>query len=686
MLWNAFTKKGGRAVGLALLVMAMAGCGGDDDPVGGSATPVPEPAPQPTPTPVPTPVPTDPTRFEQVAPDPHAAPTHMASPALEYELGHLPARAGIPAAYDVFLTPVRGWIRFPMAAQNLPGTSQNQRFPVVLLLHGNHTAEDPSYRGYDYLARNLAEHGYVAISIDANAINALTIGEDEETAVSGDPSSVSRAQLILGTLDRLRQIDAGGGPGMLSMLQGRLDFERIGMMGHSRGGQGLSNAIKFNLQRDSVVPRELKAQLAETPELFADYPALTAAVTASGAVDEAKFQSALQQENIFFSPTANAAKPYHFRAGMLLAPTDFFGTVGLSNIPLAVVLPSCDGDVLQLQGARTFDNNRFGFDYDTATRIQTLVRGGNHNYYNTEWTSDDTNGWADDPYCDAGRDNSPHLNPDDQRRGGLFLINGFMRHFVGGETAFGPYWNGLAQLPAAACPEGQWPCDARVVQTVQKDEASRLVVHKFAYANSLTRNDLGGAVALQGFDAAAWCDMPYGGRDSAGYCLPTRLPGFEHDPRHAGGMRSIAEHVQLAWSRPDARVSMALGRVSASAYDSLTFRVAVVRPFGQEVVVTLTDAAGRSASVKTSQYSDALYSSPHRPASGTPLVPNPEDVPYADGQVDFVLNMAAIPLGAFHGIDLNALTQLDLTLPGQQGKVALTDVQFQTLGREVATQ
>jgi hypothetical protein len=46
--------------------------------------------------------------------------------------------------------------------------------------------------------------------------------------------------------------------------------------------------------------------------------------------------------------------------------------------------------------------------------------------------------------------------------------------------------------------------------------------------------------------------------------------------------------------------------------------------------------------------------------------------------------MAAIPLGAFHGIDLNALTQLNLTMPGQQGKIALTDVQFQTLGRSLA--
>ena len=63
-------------------------------------------------------------------------------------------------------------------------------FPVVLFQHGRHatckvvvetlgpgcrdtpvTSVVPSYRGYDYLAENLASHGYLVMSVDANDVN-----------------------------------------------------------------------------------------------------------------------------------------------------------------------------------------------------------------------------------------------------------------------------------------------------------------------------------------------------------------------------------------------------------------------------------------------------------------------------------------------------------------------------------
>ncbi|MBY4595540.1 hypothetical protein K3217_08335 [bacterium BD-1] len=620
-------------------------------------------------------------RFTQIAPATQDQPTHVASPAIKYELGHLPVLGAVPTP-NVFLTPIRGAIRYPQAT--LPKSGRvNDRFPVILLLHGNHDPRDPSYLGYDYLARDLAEHGYVAVSIDANAINASS---DDPLAPTnaGDSSSVSRGQLILGTLDQLRSIDKSGGPGWMSDLQGKLDFERIGLMGHSRGGQGLTNAIKFNLQRESVTPYALKYQLARTPDAFAHYPDLLSAVTAPGFVDDQLFAKAIETEEIIFSPTANTTRPYNFRGGLLLAPTDFYGTVGLANIPLAVVLPSCDGDVFNLQGARTYDNNRYGFDYDTAGAMQVLVRGANHNYYNTEWVNDDTNPpyLPHDSYCDAQRDKTPHLTPEDQRRGGLFLINSFMRHFVGNEAAFGPYWNGLAQLPQAACPEGEWPCDARVALTIQQDATKRLSIHRFEYADSLGRNDLGGLVTLRGFDAASLCEMPYGNSYAEGACMPGRLPGFETRQSSTGGLRSIAEHIQLSWSSPQASMSTMLEGASAQAYDTLSFRVAIVRPFGQEIQVSLKDVSGKSASVKASRFSDALYLGTTAPRSGSPLMPNAEDLPFVNGEPAQLMNMVAIPLSAFQGLDMGRLSELRLSLPGQSGKITLADVQFQRMGRE----
>lgn len=691
------------AFGIAAL-LALAACGGGGDPVVGTAEPVPEITPTPSPTPMPTPPPTQPLRFTQVAPEVEAAPLYQSSPAIQYNLGLLPVRSDLSANEQewtgqssyIFLSPIRGWIRFPQEA--LQAAKAKARFPIVVMLHGNHSADDPSYRGYDYLARNLAQHGYVAISIDANAINGFEYAwmtpdgkpiPDEYSR--GDASSVSRGQLVLGTLDRLKQIDESGGPGLLSMLQGKLDFERVGLMGHSRGGQGLSNAVKFNVQRDSVTERALKAQLKRTPSLFDTYPDLKAALNSSGVLDEKLFGQAVKALNIVYSPEANTVRPYQFRAGMWLAPTNFEGTVGLSNIPLAVLLPSCDGDLRDLQGARTFDSNRYGFDYDGASRMQVLVRGANHNFYNTIWTGDDAERGPNhaqygpfgvpDPYCDASRDHSPRLTPEDQRRGGLFLVNSFMRYFVGSEAAFQPYWSSHGQLPAAACPQGEWPCDARVALTVQQNASKRLSIHRFADAGSLGRNSLGGAMALSGFDANAWCDMAYGSTEALGMCLPGRLTGFENNGVAPGGFRSIAEHMELAWSAPFSNWTSSLNGVSAKGFDTLSFRIAVVRPFGQEVEVTLIDTAGQSAMVKASHYSDALYQGPQLPGSGSPLTMDAGDVPFSNGQTNQILNMVAIPLGAFQGVDMSSLKELRMNLPAPSGKVALADVQFQQMDR-----
>jgi len=87
--------------------------------------------------------------------------------------------------------------------------------PVILLLHGHHatcayagveaigspcpdtaaTRDVRSYEGYDYLARNLASHGYLTLSLDANGINTY----DQV----GDKGGNERAQLLARTLDLL---------------------------------------------------------------------------------------------------------------------------------------------------------------------------------------------------------------------------------------------------------------------------------------------------------------------------------------------------------------------------------------------------------------------------------------------------------------------------------------------------
>ncbi len=611
-------------------------------------------------------------RFSEIAPDTMGGATYKASPAYEYDLGNLVALAsGDSSGFSnstTFITPIKGWVRYPEEA--LEGTAVIDRFPVIVFQHGNHAAKDPSYQGYDYLAKDLAEHGYVVISINANATNS---GGDPRAF--GDQSSQSRAQLILGTLDRLRQIDGfgqidlGGNLGKLDPLRGKLDLYRVGIMGHSRGGQGVANAIKFNKTRRGTTEEDLRAALTGRPTDFAtNFPDLAAAVTPAVAattttpaipasLDEPKFKAALLKYNVSFAAGSGAVPPYDFKGAFMLAPTDFAGITGVDYVPLANLLPSCDGDVSNLQGARTYDHNRFGPEGDTTPRYQILVRGANHNFYNTIWSDRD-------------------MGAEDQRRGGLFIINSFMRYHVGGEEKFAAYWNSLAQLPKAACPIRLVPpsptCDERMVLTVQKDATHSKLIQRFDDAGTINLNKLGGTIAFSGFDQY----VRYGMASGAGISgdVPAPLAGF-------GDIRSLTDHVELTWSNPDASIVTDLAGTSATDYDSLTFRIAVVDPVGQEVLVTLTDSAGKSATVTASDYTDALYNAARPKGDGRPMVDHPDDAPYVGDQMLKLLNMVAIPLKAFNGVDMTSLKELKLSFPKEWGKAAITDIELQNLGR-----
>ncbi|RCW80901.1 hypothetical protein [Phyllobacterium bourgognense] len=491
------------------------------------------------------------------------------------------------------------------------------------------------------------------------------------------------------------------------------------------------------------------------------YPDLiNAIIPASGTkpigIDNATFQAAISKYNIFYAAgsentNGNDAAYYTFKGAFLVGPTDFGGNSGLSNVPLAVLLPSCDGDMANLQGASTYDRNRFGRTGDVAPRYQVMVNGANHNDYNTIWTNEDftfnteAKTWRGPQHCnrDVKQKDNIRLSREDQRRTGLFVINSFMRYHVGDEKKFQSWWSGAAQLPNETCPSGKGPCDERIVLTVQRAANDRLRIQNFEWADSLRLNLIGGAVSFSGFDEKAKCILP-SVADVGGNCTLKRLSGFEYSGWGGKGLLSIADHVELAWSKPkeeagkqpvqaERAIISDLKDLSAKDYDSLTFRIAVVRPMGQEVLVTLTDTAGKSATVTASNFTNALYNAPRRktypvktvpvanasiglpdpakanstmvdligqqapfesppavtlvappepdPARDIPLLDHTADAPYANGEVKMLLNMVAIPLQAFEGIDLAHLDKLKLAFPKESGKVAITDIELQNFGR-----
>lgn|GEM_PF-5204125 len=129
----------------------------------------------------------------------------------------------------------------PGSPDKLAGTG---KLPVVLLNHGHHHSWDfsvdasgtsvtgiavkPSYTGYAYLQDALAQHGIVSASVDHNF------------ACATKSLIETRADTIIAALDVLFNEDAAA----TSRYSGRLDFTKIGLMGHSRGGDAVVRAVK----------------------------------------------------------------------------------------------------------------------------------------------------------------------------------------------------------------------------------------------------------------------------------------------------------------------------------------------------------------------------------------------------------------------------------------------------------
>ncbi len=295
--------------------------------------------------------------------------------------------------------------------------------PVLVFLHGNHgtcgTGSNPriddrsdytttgvcptgyvvvpNHRGYDYTAERLASWGYVVVSINANR------GINAGAGVPGDNGlNQARGRLILKHIQRLSEWNTvGGTPASLGVdLRGKLDFSQIGLMGHSRGGEGMRAAYNFYRDPGSPWPARIPNNLT-------------------------------------------------FKGLFELAPVD-----GQTNrifdaddIPWTVLLPMCDGDVSNLAGIRPYDRmmRYLGENVPTAKSTYT-VWGTNHNYYNTEWQRSDSSGCLlHTPVFAPG----PSVGSPQQLQIGLASLNAFMRGYVGtGATpAFLQNFNPQFELP-----------------------------------------------------------------------------------------------------------------------------------------------------------------------------------------------------------------------------------------------
>lgn len=241
-----------------------------------------------------------------------------------------PPITGDPSALDRFPVghmeyaagPVRGSVYYP-AADDGEGQPFHERLakagrvPIVVMAHGNHSPANPSYLGYDYFQASLAKTGMIAVSVDCNALN----------GVGGGVQNIEdRADLIVDSIKHFQTLDATPG----NVFSGRIDFDRLGLMGHSRGG-------------DAVVT----------------------------------------------IPTAIGSIGVTIRAVLALAPTNFRYWAGMPTIApngyaFSTILPAADGDVVDNNGAQFYDQS-----VPHPYTSQVYVHSANHNFFNRQWALDD---------------------------------------------------------------------------------------------------------------------------------------------------------------------------------------------------------------------------------------------------------------------------------------------------------
>lgn len=549
------------------------------------------------------------------APDPSAADQQPFSELVDTDYTFDRITVTDPIGDRTYETDVHGYVRY---AKDAPTP-----MPVIALMHGRHQtcettagqapvllADDDScpnnaaitpamsYRGYDYLADALAAAGYFVLSIDANDIN-----DSDGSPNSGDAGANARARLMQQHLDEFRTINntgsTAGGNTLFAGLQDTLDMSRIGIMGHSRGGDGIARYVTYN---------------------------------------------------------RNQADPHSIVAAFALAPTDY-NREFVDNVPFAVLLPYCDGDVEDLQGAFTFDDSRYFDPTDPMPKFQILTMGGNHNYFNRIWTSDDwtiTDPSSTDPFCGTNTLTNERDSVAEQEGYGLFFMGSFFRAFVGQEPEYLTYWNGQAEVSDSACPDFTGPCENRHHLTVHSGASQRQLIEDFRDLEIPSLNDQNGAITFTGFSEIGTCD-PAGFADDTDNPCPS-------DPTF-----STTEQLFVRWAAP-ASITTTLTTTDLTPFDVISLRVGVMlddtaNADGQDFSLTLTDSNGTSETIIMGDFSQSLYFPPGRDFNDS-----------QGGSAKTVLNAVDIPLLAFTLVDLSDINTLQLGFDQTQaGSIQLAD-------------
>lgn len=321
--------------------------------------------------------------------------------------------------------------QFPLSAMPLNGRVWYPKgdgpFPLVLIAHGNHSMREFSDTGYEYLGEHLASHGYILCSVDQNFINGNMRKEND-----------ARGWLLLEHLKVWQRFHAETG----GVFLGKVDFERVALMGHSRGGEAVTHAAVFN---------RLKHYPDDATVTF-DYDFAIKSI-------------------VSIAPVDGQYKP----AGRY-AP--------VRDVNYLTLHGSHDADVTQFQGDRIFNRLKLRPGSEQF-KASVYAYRANHGQFNTVWGATDHG-----PPRSLLLNTKALLDGEDQRLIGKVYITAFLAATLRGERDYLPMFGNARGAR-------DWLPDAHLI--TRYEDASFAVIADFEEDVDVTTTTLaGGSIAAQG--------------------------------------------------------------------------------------------------------------------------------------------------------------------------------------------
>jgi hypothetical protein len=569
------------------------------------------PALQPTEAPITPTVVTLPTETVEPGLTDTPADTGSLPVAVEYNLGETTITQSMFAEDSRFRNmPVR--LNGMIAVPNEDGALH----PVVVILHGNHVGcpvpegdmvdrwpcdqevEQTNYRGFEYLVSQLAAHGYVALSLNINAENTFGFGE---------PVPIERlGQLIDLHLKALAEATSGGSNNFGVELEGRADLSRLAFIGHSQGGEGA-----FWLTQKAAL---------DAPDAYT---------------------------SLGYGPVYGL---------LMIAPSANWGGAEGARVPLGVILPACDNDVINQEGQLFYEITRLDPE-QIAWASSVWLEGANHNYFN-ETLRDEALGRPGRPDCE------PLMEPDTQRD----FLSEYTIDFLAEIFSQDPgATTRLGMDIQAQAPDELYGLPARVAALAPR--VDRLPLLLPADASELETNLAGGNVINENL-TITYC--------VEGYYVPAMKPGSEPCKRVNLVIPGNPAMIVVTWPQSGGALRFSLPEdLDVSQFSAISLRAAVdplsaLNKAGayQAFTIRLVDTQGNVASVSTRVDEPAL-----RLPDGYEEENESFDGGLFTGRVP--LTSVRMHLRDFTGVDLTAIQEIALLFDqSPSGSLFISDIEL----------